>query len=420
MINEGRMAGIKKQKDDDIIDLTEVVVVGAAKNKAVAKSLSPTQNNLSSDDVLDNMVEEFEQSKQSAPKKETESLSNGLDMSQLDDLMSSLNLEDEAEGFNAKESFIELDEVVDAKKPGSKNSFDEDEEIISTPAPISSPSTKKQAASGKKADLLDLSDLDVSLDIQDIDEELNLIAADILDDHPVASKEKATEPEPASEKAPAKAADPELAPEKAPAKAVASERDIAPEKSGTSPARPAKAPNEMSSEINGESGNRMRIENVLDDFSNKTTSSLGVLQESVNKIVAQVLSLESQIHSKPAEEPTVSKEIVENFEKRTSSLEDRVVKLEEGFAEQENLAAQASNIPDVDDSSSLLQDEQLGDQSQDDQLQEELDEIRQDLAEALDRISSLEANMERDVTLATAKILKEEIIPFIISNIAKT
>ena len=497
MINEGRMAGTKKQADDDILDLTDLIMVGATQieNVGVASQMSkpspPVEANISSDDVLDNMVEEFEQSKQAGPAKaaaEKPQSSDALDMSNLDDLLGSLNLEDDTDdtdGFDEDNSLPDLDEILGNENSSDvsrdvPDSFDEDDDV---PAP------SKKKAQTSPLDALDLSVLDLPSELQGIDDDLTSMAADILNEHsPQQTAKKAPVAEAVAEKKPVAEA---VAEKKPVAEAVAEKKSVAdknivdntiadlsfdaveektpPAKvapkqanpvsaspvndadvdadddlflgniedtnsTGTSPetsmsgnaaferSEPEAASvnnqsssknnrlSKMSDEMGADNYNRMRIENVLDDFSNKTTSSLGVLQVSVNKIVVQVSSLEAQMSTKHADDSTAYKEIAEKFEKQTTSLDDRLMQLEEVFAEQKTLNEQFSGVIEAQSAASL----------EEDSLRVEFEKIRQELTEAVERITSLENNMERDVTLATAKILKEEIIPFIINNIAKT
>ena len=148
----------------------------------------------------------------------------------------------------------------------------------------------------------------------------------------------------------------------------------------------------------------MRLEGSLDTFSHETGARLDVLQTSVDSLTTKVSSLESQMNAGSANKATFDTEVVTKLEKRMSVLEGRMMHLEEIFAEQKMLNDQLSTILDADTSSHAVAESKV---------ELELELLHQELLAALDRITSLEDNLERDVAKVTAKVIKEEIIPLI-------
>jgi len=459
MINEDRMAATKESKTDAIIDLTEVVQVGVVKNKAagaaakLGKSLPSIQDSISSDDVLDNMVEEFEKSKLSQESAEDtlktppKAASAKLDTNQLDNIIENLDLDGDADSLNDDEGFPDLDEMLDGGTSESNDidlpdSFGEDEE-----SSFASNNGKEQAS-----DSGDLSDLDLAL-AQGIDEELSLLAADILDEQPLEDDEQdatitaqsnpakvaSGKPPPSGKAPPDKTAAPAKAAPAKPAPAKA-----APEKanaSGKAPSAPV-APTQAASQAS--------ISKELGAVSSEMASHVEVLQVSIDKLAGQFLSMEAQLKANCTDKLVADTDIAASIDKlagqflsveaqlKANSTEGLAADAEtatniDKLAEQflsveaqlkanstERLAADAETATNIDNRVTSLEARMV--RLEDifaEQTKVEIEKLHQELAGALESIASLEANMERDVTLATAKILKEEIIPFIITNMGQ-
>ncbi len=145
------------------------------------------------------------------------------------------------------------------------------------------------------------------------------------------------------------------------------------------------------------------LEHILDGFSTETSLRLDLLQSSINKLTQQFSSLESQVPASAVSEESDQTVIITKLEKRVSSLEARMMKLEEIFAEQKMLNDQLSSVLDTGAPSA----------ANNDHLTTDVKTLRNDLDGVLERITSLESNMEKEVAIAAAKVLREEIIPLV-------
>lgn len=169
------------------------------------------------------------------------------------------------------------------------------------------------------------------------------------------------------------------------------------------------------------------LEDKLDAFSTNTTGRLEILQNSVDTLSTQVSSIEEHINVAPrnvsassilAEDSSLGLNnesmLMHKLESKVKILESRIEKLEEFFE------AQVMLHNSIDPDSNLDVAKNVFTKKQDSTLEKvntsnesELNSMREEMALMMARLEDLEVNMEKNVALTAARVLKEEIIPLL-------